>query len=126
MTGDLISSADLDGVAKLRGGETGFTFLGLISSSKTHPDSVCNPLGSYGSPISEVSVRNPNGECGYPTAGSPYDLHFNSQYSSRNDGATTPPVITVDDAIVAFLSVRTDLTGAVHPDSLYFHLGCSY
>ena len=48
----------------LRGAESGFQYLGLVNTSWTATNSLCNPTGKYGSPASPTSVRNPNGEFG--------------------------------------------------------------
>ena len=116
----------LAGGAILRGAESGFQYLGLVSVSWTGTNSLCNPTGKYGSPASPTSVRNPNGEFGIGFVADRNHPFFNSKYSAYSAKATSPPAIVVDDVVVGFLSVRDDLTGAVHPDTLFFHLGCSY
>ena len=113
-------------MAKLR--SESYSYLGLISSSKTHPDSVCNPNGKYGSPVSEVSVRNKIGPYGKPWGGT--DLHdplFNPPYSAYNELATKPPRIELDGVVIAWLSTsETYGASSIHPDVLFFHLGCAY
>lgn len=109
----------------MRGGESGFVYLGLITNARSQPKSVCNPTGTYGSKTAEQSVRNPDGVHGIAYTGDIYHPHFNSAYSAYNAQASNPPSIVLDDVVVARLST-TGATGSIHPDTLFFHLGCSY
>ena len=123
LLGASLTSDDLLGVANLRGGKTGFTYLGLITNDRTNAKSVCNPVGIHGSTTSELSERNLEGAYGLAYTGDIYHPNFNSRYSAYNALATFPPAIVLDDVIVAFLSAN-GATGSIHPDTLLFHLGC--
>ncbi len=56
-------------------------FLGTLSANPLDPDSVSNPLGTFGSPLSPRSIHNPNGVYGNP----------NSNRSATNPHATKAP-----------------------------------
>ncbi len=126
--GMVLTTHDLDDRAILRGGDTGYVYLGLISSSKIHPDSICNPSGDYGSPSSPLSVRNDSGQYGKPRGGSIYEPFFNSDYSAYNTEATQPPRVILDDTLVGWLTTNVGVFEAniIDPDALFASLGCSY
>jgi hypothetical protein len=112
------------GEAYLYGGDVGFYPLGLVSSSWTHPESICNPGGTYGSVTSSLSIRNPNSQYGAAAGGSLYDPEFNSNLSAYNPTATDPPRLVWDGEVVARVSKSTSLGGVIDPDVLLAHLGC--
>jgi hypothetical protein len=126
--GLVLTTDDLDGWAFLRGGASGYVYLGLISSSKIHPDSICNPRGDYGSPSSPLSVRNDSGQYGKPAGGSIYEPFFSSDDSAYNTGATRPPRIILDDTLVGWVTTNVGAfeANAIDPDALFASLGCSY
>ena len=68
-------------------------------------------------------MRNPEGVHGIAYTGDIYHPYFNSAFSAYNAQATSPPSIVLDDVGVAFLSAN-GATGAIHHDTLFFHLGC--
>ena len=115
-----LTAADIDGHAYLQG--AGYEYLGVVSSSKTEPKSICNAFGVYGNAGSETSVRNPNSAYGRGSGG-PVDATFNSAYSAYNLDAGNPPRIIWEGEVVGYLTVRT-LAGAVDPDALLRFYGC--
>ncbi|MGE3857860.1 MAG: hypothetical protein AB7G21_12965 [Dehalococcoidia bacterium] len=104
--GARVTLAEIDGTATLWGGPTGFTYLGLLSSTPL-PDSVCNTTGRYGSPSGAESVRNPSSAYG----------SLGADTSAYNPAATTPPVIKYKNATVAQLTRAASGRGAVDPDA---------
>jgi hypothetical protein len=126
--GMVLTTHDLDDRAILRGGDTGYVYLGLISSNKSHPDSICNPSGDYGSPSSPLSVRNDSGQYGRPRGGSIFEPFFNSDYSAYNAEATRPPRVILDGTFVGWLTPNVEAFEAnvIDPDALFASLGCSY
>ena len=125
-TGEMLTGEDLNMKAVLRGGEIGFLYMGLISSSITHTKSICNPLGTYGSGSSDYSIRNALGQYGETTGGSPYDEFFNSEFSAYNASATQPRKIVINDVMVGWLTKNPNRqpANAVDPDALFAYLGC--
>ena len=126
LDGTVMTIAELDGKTKLYGGgDTGFTYLGLVSSSRTAADSICNPVGRYGIITSEWNMRNPETAFGHGPGGSPYHPYFESPHSAYMPEATSPPRITLDGSPVIFVSITPGGT-RIHPDLLFAHLGCSF
>lgn len=62
-------------------------YLGKLSSNPVDPDSISNPVGRYGSPVSADSVNNPVGRYGSTV----------SSESANNPLATNAPRIIYDD-----------------------------
>ena len=124
LDGGVVTNQSLDGVGILYGGQTGFDYLGLISSAGTG-NSVCNRNGPYGSASSPTSVRNPSGTFGSLDAG-PVDANFNSDFSPYVQSAENPPRITLNGTTVGFLTRNVEKFGnrAVSPDALFSALGC--
>ena len=88
--GTRLTSKDIDGKAVLRGGDTGLTYLGVVSSSRSLADSICNRSGTYGSTGAALSVHNEEGAYGKLAGDSIYDPFFNSEFSAFNTGAIKP------------------------------------
>jgi hypothetical protein len=88
----------------LVGGADRAIFLGCVSCPQTDPESVFNPTGSFGSPVSSSSVFNPVGPYGSAV----------SQYSICNPAAASPPVL-IDSArrIRGVLTLNAAVPGAV-------------
>jgi len=122
LQGATINAADLNGRALLLGGSTR-AFIGAISGDRGAPDSVCNPLGQYGSAASLVSVRNRSGPYGHADGGSIYAPYFDSQVSAYSRTANTPPQIILAGIHVGFLSAN-GRQATLHPDALFAALGC--
>jgi hypothetical protein len=122
--GGVITSISLDGVGILYGGQSGYDYLGLISSARTG-NSICNTGGAYGSASSPSSVRNPSGTFGRQDAGA-VDATFNSDYSPYVQSAENPPKITLNGEVVGYLTRNVEKFGnrAVSPDALFRALGC--
>jgi hypothetical protein len=117
-----LTAADVDGDAFLRGVD--FSYLGIVSSSKSDPKSICNPVGAYGNSASDLSVRSVDSPYGHGPGGSPYHPSFNSDHSAYIDGALTPPRIVWEGEIVGYLTVDSSRPGAVNPDDLLEYYGC--
>ena len=126
--GTLLTSKDLDGKAVLRGGETGFTYLGLVSSSRSIADSICNRSGAYGSTGSALSVHNDEGAYGKLAGGSIYEPFFNSDFSAYNSGAIKPPKVMLGDDLVGWLTTNSEQfeANAIDPNVLFAYYGCLY
>lgn len=90
-------------------------YLGLITQSTTHPDSIANRFGDYGSRYSAVSILNRFGDYG----GRFSDLSPFYPFASR------PPIIVKDRQAVAFLTVSRVITPRVDPNLLLGYLGRS-
>ncbi len=105
--GARVTLTEIDGTATLWGGPTGFTYLGLLSSTPL-PDSVCNPTGRYGSASGADSVRNPSSAYG----------SLGADTSAYSPTATTPPVIKYKNAPIAKLTRASTGRGALDPDVL--------
>jgi hypothetical protein len=113
--GAVLSVAELDGAAILQGGANGLTYLGIISSSRIHPDSVCNPNGAYGSASSPTSIRNQSGAFGSAS----------SETSAYDASAPAPPQIRFKNTTVGYLTRGEVLgRGSVDPDFVLSALGC--
>lgn len=124
-TGETLNTRDLEGVAFLQGGASGFDYLGLISISRSNERSICNPSGAYGSTSAVNSIRNPNGPIGTLGAGAVHDPYFNSAYSAYNLNATSPPKLVYDGSVVAYVTKRTAIgSSIIDPDQLLQVLGC--
>ncbi|MDA0256680.1 MAG: hypothetical protein O3C25_02920, partial [Chloroflexi bacterium] len=115
-----LTAADVDGDAFLQGGN--YEYLGIVSSSKTDPKSICNNVGTYGSRSSATSIRNPESAYGRGPGGPP-DAHFNSRYSAYNPDAGSPPRIVWEGEIVGYLTTGPAV-GAIDPDALLAFYGC--
>lgn len=82
--------------------------LGRITPDTNAVDSLVNPFGDHGSEFSQVSIFNPIGAYGGMFAlQSPY-----------NPTTFFPPRIVVDGSAAARLTVNTQFSPRVHPDSL--------
>ncbi len=126
--GTVVTSKDLDGKAVLRGGDTGFTYLGLVSSSRTLADSICNRSGTYGSTGSAFSVHNEEGAYGKLAGGSIYEPFFNSDFSAFNTGAIKPPKVMLGDDLIGWLTTNSEQfeANAIDPNVLFAYYGCLY
>ena len=122
--GGVITNVSLDGVGILYGGQSGFDYLGLISSSRSG-NSICNTSGPYGSATSPTSVRNPSGAFGRQDGGA-VEPNFNSDFSPYVQSAENPPKITLNGETVGYLTRNVEKFGnrAVSPDTLFRALGC--
>ena len=87
---------------------------------------MCNPTGKFGNPGSDVSIHNPNSIYGSPPGGDITSPTFNSRYSAFNSSADDPPRMVLNDNLIAWVSANPGLNPRVHPDTLFFHLGCPY
>jgi len=123
LDGQVMTIADLEGAKLYGGGETGYTYLGIVSRSRTAAESICNPSGKYGIIISDTNMRNPETAFGHGPGGSPYHPYFESPYSAYMPGASSPPRVTVNGSAVAFISVSSG-GYKIHPDVFFAHLGC--
>jgi hypothetical protein len=105
---------DIDGQAALLANDG--TYLGLVSSNSITADSICNPIGQYGSRISSRSVRNTIGTYGSSI----------SSESAYNAITSTPPMIIrlTDGARLGYLTKNQILPGHVDPDVLFVVYGC--
>ncbi len=113
--GATITVAELNGEAIIQGGPGGLTYMGVLSSSRTAPDSICNPGGQYGSTTGPNSIRNPRGQFGMAP----------SEYSAYDPTAPDPPKIRMKSATVGYLSKgAVQGRGNVDPDFLFRALGC--
>lgn len=113
--GATITVAELNGEAIIQGGPGGFTYMGVLSSSRTAPDSICNPNGPYGGTAGPNSIRNPRGQFGMAP----------SEYSAYDPTAPDPPKIRMKNATVGYLSKgAVPGRGNVDPDFLFRALGC--
>lgn len=116
--------ASIDGLATILGGSTtGFAYLGLVSSSRTHPDSICNPSGRYGSRTSLQSMRNPDGPFGISAGGPVHQPYHDSSDSAYNTNAISPPKVFLNGNPIAHIGV-SGLPASIHPDMLFAALGC--
>ena len=70
-------------------------------------------------------VHNPEGVYGIAYTGDIYHPNFNCQDSAYNNQAIQPPSIILNDVRVASLSTN-GAVGSIHPDTLFFYLGCVY
>jgi len=121
--GTVMTINDLEGAKLYGGGDTGYTYLGLVSRSRTAAESICNPTGTYGIITSDKNMRNPETAFGHGPGGSPYHPYFESPYSAYQPGAASPPRITVNGSAVAFISVSSG-GYKIHPDTFFAYLGC--
>lgn len=96
----------LDGNAYLMG--NGGTFVGLVSSDPTASNSICNPLGPYGSQDGVLSIRNRSGNLG----------SLFSQISAYNSNAKQPPILIFKGKRMVFLTKNTSLDKTLDPDLL--------
>lgn len=101
------SAAVATGKVMLFGGPERQTYLGCISCHATSPESVFNPVGTFGSVVSPTSIFNRVGQYGSPV----------SRYSVCNPVAMEPPIL-VDDYGNArgLLTLNSALPGAVSDD----------
>lgn len=88
-------------------------YLGLITRSTTHPDSIANKFGHYGSRYSNVSILNRYGEYG----GRHSDLSPFSRFASR------PPIVVRGGQGLAFLTVNPIMGPRLDPNLLLGYLG---
>jgi hypothetical protein len=88
----------------LIGGPDRAIYLGCVSCPQSDAESVFNPTGSFGSPVSQTSIFNPIGPYGSPI----------SQYSVCNPVAASPPVL-IDTArrVRGVLTLNPATPGAV-------------
>lgn len=113
--GGTVLVAELNGEAIIQGGPAGLTYLGIVSSSRTAPDSICNPSGAYGSTTGPNSIRNSRGQFGTAP----------SEFSAYDPTAPEPPKIRMKNATVGYLSKgAVPGRGNVDPDFLFRALGC--
>ena len=96
----------LDGNAYLMG--NGGTFVGLVSSDPTASNSICNPLGPYGSQDGVLSIRNRSGNLG----------SLFSQISAYNSYAKQPPILIFKGKRMVYLTKNSDLDDTLDPDLL--------
>jgi hypothetical protein len=111
--GPSLNLSTLDGWATLVA-EDG-TYLGLVSSSQVSLDSICNPVGKYGSPVGLNSVRNTAGKYGSSSG----------LYSPYNAFSIHPPAIVYRNNVVGYLSKNRSVRNAVDPDYLFATYGCA-
>jgi len=88
--------------------------LGVVSSSPSDAESICNPYGEYGSISSPTSIRNPSGQYGSP----------GSAYSPYNPGTLSPPAIVLNESVIGYLTKNGNLAGAIDPDVLFASYFC--
>jgi hypothetical protein len=84
-------------------------YLGTITWNSIESESVTNPIGPYGSQISETSIFNKIGP--YGSAISPL--------SAFNRIASDPPSVFVGEVFVAYLSVNSLVTPRIDPQKLF-------
>lgn len=105
----------VDGIGQLYD-YNGGTFLGAISSDLTLPDSIINPVGDHGNPLSPASISNPNGAFG----------DASSHSSAYNPNACCPPIIWVWDgnsySFRYFVSKNLSASPRIDPDRLLSYL----
>lgn len=89
------------------------TYLGKLLKA-SHPESIFNEYGLYGSEYALNSIWN-----SYSMYGGEYSL-----YSPFNEYSQTPPAIVVGNEIIGYISINTYLANAVHPDAL--KAGCNW
>ncbi|HSE46465.1 MAG TPA: hypothetical protein VLA89_14155 [Gemmatimonadales bacterium] len=87
--------------------------LGIVSSSPSDTESICNPYGDYGSISSPTSIRNPSGQYGSP----------GSAYSPYNPDTLSPPAV-VKASVIGYLTKNGGLAGAIDPDVLFAAYFC--
>ena len=90
------------------------TYLGIVSSSRVAPESICNNVGIYGSNVGPKSVRNKVGLYGSTV----------SPQSAYNSVTPTPPAIIYNGAVFGYLTKNTVKPGRVDPDVLFAVYGC--
>lgn len=91
------------------------TYLGLVSSSRVAPESICNNVGIYGSNVGPRSIRNSVGLYGS-------NVSPNSAYNSVTP---TPPTIVYQGNVVGYLTKNQVKPGGIDPDRLFATYGCS-
>ncbi len=101
----------LDGTAIIQARDG--TYLGLISSNTSEPNSIINQFGNYGNSYSALSIRNK-----YGPYGSPYGLH-----SPFNRYCVTPPQIVVNGRVIGYLTVNPYVQPAIDPNALFKAMG---
>ncbi len=89
-------------------------FLGIIIPGDESLDSTCNDSGTYGSPFSDLSIRNQDSEFG---------TLFGDR-SAFDPDASDPPWILIEGELAARLSSSSLLTNTVNPSELLEFLGC--
>jgi len=88
-------------------------FLGVVSSDRFAPNSICNELGSFGNSFSSTSVLNQ-----YAKYGGTF-----SNLGAYNPNAQKPPLIIQNRQAIGLLTKNRRLQGGVDPD-VFFNQVC--
>ncbi|ABA24701.1 hypothetical protein Ava_D0036 [Trichormus variabilis ATCC 29413] len=75
------------------------TYLGIITADVSHPESICNPQGNYGSIYSTTSTQNPNSLYG----------GAHGIYSPYNPHCVQPPQLIVNNQNAGVISINPHL-----------------
>ncbi|YAG15129.1 hypothetical protein NSTC745_04490 [Nostoc sp. DSM 114161] len=89
------------------------TYLGILSSDVSHPESICNPESSYGSIYSFTSTQNPHSLYG----------GTHGIYSPYNPHCLQPPQLIANNQNVGVLSTNSHLVGQQERHDLNIILG---
>ncbi len=89
------------------------TYLGVLSSNISHPESICNPQGNYGSIYSTTSTQNPHSMYG----------GTHGIYSPYNPHCIQPPQLITNQKNVGVLSTNPHLVGQIARHDLNIILG---
>ena len=82
----------------------GTIFLGCINCNRSHPSSLANSIGDYGSRISDLSIYNRIGDYGSRI----------SDVSACNSYASSPPIVVNGDGdVVGYLTVNRRTNGVI-------------
>jgi hypothetical protein len=88
-------------------------FLGNVNNNAFDPDSLASAYGDYGSKYRSLSIWNSFGTYGSTI----------STLSPWNASTLTPPVLVAGGQAVAYVTVSTILSPAVHPNDLAVYVG---
>ena len=107
-----LTFGDIDGKAHLVAQDG--TYLGLVSSNQSDPNSICNRFGKFANDDASTNVRNISGDYGIPTG----------YYSVNNRTAPKPPMVIYDDRVVGFVTNNIHIVGGIDPDVFFSILNC--
>lgn len=88
-------------------------FLGVINDHEHDAASIANPLGDHGNDSSDTCIWNPVSE---------YGSDF-GETSAFSVDASTPPIVVVDGAFLAFLTTNPDLSPRLDPHDVAQDMG---